>query len=264
MKSKWNSLLVGSCNVFGLALLALSATAGGSVVRADDPSTLQSIVGEPLVKIVLGIEQRVADLEASVAAFADSFTAKRIVAEQLCVTDGSGAQTCITKAQLDALLKTAVQAGQTTAATEPAATESGVTEQAASADKSPAATVAAAMPSETPPAIEPTDAVVDETVAIPEVAAVEPPATEQTGGQPVAAAVEAGAPLPEEAAVRPAVTEPAETIVAASAKPEIVVEVDRGATDEEPGNAALIETNPAPPELKAAPEEAPQVSERQE
>src|SRR5215475_4244036 len=99
MRSKWNSLVVGGCNVFGLALLALSATAGGSAVRAEDPSTLQ---GNVLEKIVLGIEQRVADLGASVAAFADSFTTKRIVTQELCVADGSGAQTCITKAQLDA------------------------------------------------------------------------------------------------------------------------------------------------------------------
>src|SRR5260370_35747548 len=69
MRSKWNSLVVGSCNLFGLALLALSATAGGSAVRAGDPSTLQ---GDAFEKMVLAIEQRVADLEASVAAFADS------------------------------------------------------------------------------------------------------------------------------------------------------------------------------------------------
>ena len=74
MKSRWNSLMVGGCNVVGLALLALSATAGGSAVRAGDPSTLQSAV---LEKIVSGLEQQVANLGASVAAFADSFTAPR-------------------------------------------------------------------------------------------------------------------------------------------------------------------------------------------
>src|SRR5258706_433092 len=98
MKSRWNSLMVGGCNVFGLALLALSATAGGSAVRAGDPSTLQSTV---LGKIVSGLEQQVANLEASMAAFADSFTTRRIATQELCVADSSGAQTCITKAHPD-------------------------------------------------------------------------------------------------------------------------------------------------------------------
>src|SRR5216684_56243 len=136
MKSRWNSLMIGGCNVFGLALLALSATAGGSAVRAEDPSTLQ---GNMFEKIVLAIEQRVTDLEASVAAFADSFTAKRIVTQELCVTDGSGTQTCITKAQLDALLRGATQTGQAPAGTEPA-----MTEQTA-ADKSVAPVAAVAV-----------------------------------------------------------------------------------------------------------------------
>src|SRR6266481_2349671 len=149
MKSKWNSLVIGGCNVFGLALLALSATAGGSAVRAEDPSTSQ---GNVLEKIVLTIEQRVADLGASMAAFADSFTTKRIVTQELCVADGSGAQTCITKAQLDALLRGAAQVGQAPAATEPA-----MTEQTAAADQS-VAPVAAAVPSEMPPATEPSGA----------------------------------------------------------------------------------------------------------
>ncbi len=258
MKSKWNSLLVGSCNVFGLALLALSATAGGSAVRADDPSTLQSIVSEPLTRIVLGIEQRLAGLEASVSAFADSFTAKRIVAEQLCVADGSGAQTCITKAQLDALLKTAVQ---TAAAIEP-----GVTEQTPAGETSvaPVAEVAATIPPETPPAIEPADAAEKETLATPEVAAAAPLATEPTPAQPTMAVTEPGAPLVEEAVVPPAAAEPAETVVAASGKPETVAAAERPAKDDESGTAAAIEIDLATPELKAAPEEPPQVSEPQE
>src|SRR5712671_4256035 len=148
MKSKWNCLVIGGCNVFGLALLALSATAGGSAVRAGDPSTLQSTV---LEKIISGLEQQVANLEASMAAFADSFTTRRIVTQEFCVADGSGAQTCITKAQLDALLRGAAQLGQA-----PAATESGMIQQTASTDKSvaPGDAVAVVVPSEMPPAIE--------------------------------------------------------------------------------------------------------------
>src|SRR5258708_17874856 len=120
MKSRWNSLMVGGCNAFGLALLALSATAGGSAVRAGDPSTLQSTV---LEKIISGLEQQVANLEASMAAFAEAFTTRRIVTRELCVADGSCAQTCITKAQPDALLRGPTQLGQA------AATAPGVTEQ---------------------------------------------------------------------------------------------------------------------------------------
>jgi hypothetical protein len=260
--------MVGGCNVVGLALLALSATAGGSAVRADDPSTLQSTVFE---KIVSGLEQQVANLGASVAAFADSFTARRIVAQELCVADSSGAQTCITKAQLDALLRGATQLGQA-----PAAAAPDMTEQTASADQSvaPTTAVAAVVQPEMPPAIEALaapvsppqagESILEETAeAIPEVAAVTPPATEPTAGQPPAASSEAAAPLPAEATAPPA-SEPAETIVAANAKAETIVAAERPAKDEESAAAGPTETDLAAPELKAVPADAPPASEREE
>jgi hypothetical protein len=266
MKSRWNSLMVGGCNVVGLALLALSATAGGSAVRAGDPSTLQSTV---LDKIVSGLEQQVANLEASMAAFAESFTTRRIATQELCVADGGGAQTCITKAQLDALLRGAMQLGQAPAAP-------GVTEQAASADKSiaPGDAVAAAVPPEMPPAIEASAATVppsqaeessvrETAEAMPEVAAVMPSAAEPTAGEPAAASSEAAAPLPAEATAPPA-SEPAETIVAANAKPETFVTAERPAKDEDAAPAAQKETDLAAPEPKAVPAEAPPASERVE
>jgi hypothetical protein len=270
MKSRWNSLVVGSCNVFGLALLALSATAGGSAVRAGDPSVLESVVLEPFTKIVQGVEQRVADLEATIGALADSFSAKRVVAQQLCVADDGGAQTCITKAQLDALLKTAAHAGQTAAAVEP-----GLTEQAA--DKPVAPVAAVATPSETPPAIEPSGAALpippsqteegrvgEATVAMPEVAVVVPSDTEVTAGQPTAAASEARTPLAE-ATLSPPSTESVETVVAASAKPESQITTERPARDEEPAHAGSVETTAATPEVKTVPAEAPpDVAERLE
>jgi hypothetical protein len=261
--------MVGGCNVVGLALLALSATAGGSAVRAGDPSTLQSTV---LEKIVSGLEQQVANLEASMAAFADSFTTKRIVTQELCVADGSGAQTCITKAQLDALLRGAAQVGQA-----PAAIAPGVTEETASTDKSvaPGDAVAAVVPPEMPPAVEASGAPVpppqtgessvgETAEALPEVAAVMPPAVEPTAGQPAAASSEAAAPLPAEATAPPAASEHAETIVAANAKPETIVTAERPAKDEEPAPAGPGETDLATPDVKAAPAEAPPVSERVE
>src|SRR5262245_15132422 len=208
MRSKWNSLVVGGCNLFGLALLALSATAAGSTVRAEDPSALQSIVFEPLTKMLTGLESRVANLEASMAAFGDSFAAKRIVARELCVADDSGTQTCITKAQLDALLRSAMQTGQAAAATQPRETE-----QTASADRSvaPAAPVAAVEP---PVAAEPGETEqtpsADRSVepAAP-VAAAEPPdaadagetaptPSADTSAQPAAAVAAAAAPGPPE------------------------------------------------------------------
>ena len=50
------------------------------------------------------VEARVTSIEASLALFAGSFTTRELNTRQLCVSDESGAQTCITKAQLDALL----------------------------------------------------------------------------------------------------------------------------------------------------------------
>jgi len=263
--------MVGGCNVVGLALLALSATAGGSAVRAGDPATLQSTV---LEKIVSGLEQQVANLEASMAAFADLFTTRRIVTQELCVADGSGAQTCITKAQLDALLRGAAQLGQA-----PAATEPGMAEQTASADESvaPATAVAAAVLPEMPPAIEPSGAPLpvlppqaeessagETAEATPEVAAAMPSATEPAAAQPTSASSEAAAPLPAEATAPPPASEPAETIVAASAKAETIVTAERPTKDEEAAPAGPRETDLATPEPKAVPAEAPPASERVE
>jgi hypothetical protein len=99
---------------FAVALLALSFSLGSSyVVRADDPvstSFLQEIFVDPIVTAVNGLEQRLASLEGTLALFASSFSSQHISARELCVSDDSGAQTCITKAQLDALLKRIAQA----------------------------------------------------------------------------------------------------------------------------------------------------------
>jgi hypothetical protein len=112
MKDRWNSLAVGSCSVIGVALLALSVTAGGSAVRAGD-AVVDSVALEPLMKLADIFAQRIAKIEASVAAVGDSLKTRRIAVQELCVADDSGAQTCITKEQLDALLKGAVQTAQT-------------------------------------------------------------------------------------------------------------------------------------------------------
>jgi hypothetical protein len=95
---------------FAVALLALSFSVGGSyVVRAEDPevsiSSLREMVVEPIMKAVSGLEQRLTNLEEGLALFAASFSSHQIITRELCVSDDSGAQTCISKAQLDTLIK---------------------------------------------------------------------------------------------------------------------------------------------------------------
>jgi hypothetical protein len=273
MKSIRNSLAAGSCHVFGLALLVLCATAGGSAVRAADPSILQNVVFDPIAQIVLRVEQRVADLEATVAAFAESFTSERIVAQQLCVADGSGAQTCITKAQLDALLKGAMQAGQASARI-----ELGADAQAISTDKSVPSAPAVAMPSDTSPAIEPPAAAAGDTGTPSAVAADMPPAIEKPAShldesatsmfevaastpsatspsieQPAAAVGESDTPLAALATVMAPATEPVEAVIAAIAKPETVIAAEQPVEHEEPAGPAMA--NSPAPALSAVPVE---------
>jgi hypothetical protein len=107
---------IGSASHFGklccglsMAVLALAATLDGSrAVRADDvgdlTTSLQEMIVDPIMKTVQALEVRLSGLESTVGAMADSFNSRRVVANVLCVSDDTGAQTCVTKAQLDALL----------------------------------------------------------------------------------------------------------------------------------------------------------------
>jgi hypothetical protein len=106
--------------LFAMPALALSlslATAGNA--HADE-NTLSSAVWElvamPLMKVVQAVEERVTTLESTITAFAASFTTQRLEAHKLCISDDSGAQTCISKAQLDALLRAASVAAEPEAA----------------------------------------------------------------------------------------------------------------------------------------------------
>src|SRR5437764_10473295 len=112
---KTTSVLVRRSGALAVAVLTLSFAFGGpNAVRAEDPETSPSILREmvfvPVMRAVQGLEQRLSSLEATIASFAQSITSERIVARQLCVSDDSGAQTCLTKAHLDALLKNQVHA----------------------------------------------------------------------------------------------------------------------------------------------------------
>jgi hypothetical protein len=93
-------------SVVAAAVLAFWFTFGGSqVVRAEEAEIL-SPPGQDMVlvsaKTVLELEQRVIFLEETVAALTESW--QHIDTHRLCVSDDSGAETCISKPQLDALL----------------------------------------------------------------------------------------------------------------------------------------------------------------
>jgi hypothetical protein len=109
MKMGSASLLGRLCCSLFMAVLVLAVSLDGSrAVRAEDAddltSSLQEMIVDPILKTVQSVEERLTGLEATVGTMAQSFTSQRVVAQVLCVSDGAGAQTCITKAQLDTLL----------------------------------------------------------------------------------------------------------------------------------------------------------------
>jgi len=87
-----------------IAFLALAFTSGVSMVRAqtDVPSWM---LADPISDAVKAVEARVASLEAKVASVAESLASRQSPEHQLCVADDAGARICISKAQLDRLLK---------------------------------------------------------------------------------------------------------------------------------------------------------------
>ena len=92
-----------------VAFLALAFTSGVSVVRAqtDVPSWM---LVDPISTAVKAVEERLISLEAKVASVAELLTSRQSTEHELCVADDAGARTCISKVQLDRLLKI-MQAG---------------------------------------------------------------------------------------------------------------------------------------------------------
>jgi hypothetical protein len=82
--------------------------------RADETEVVaaspQETLVAPIVQAIDALAQRMSSLEEGIAMFAVSFTSQRLATRQLCVADDSGAETCITRAQLDGLLKRVAQA----------------------------------------------------------------------------------------------------------------------------------------------------------
>lgn len=136
-------------SVAAAALLAAWFTFGGSqIARAEDPETIAPPAQEMILvpaKDVHALEARVAYLEETVAALTESW--QHIDTHRLCVSDDSGAETCITKAQLDVFLSQSAQAKTS----EPALAQEA--KLAPPAEATEAAEVVAAAP--TPPAAEP-------------------------------------------------------------------------------------------------------------
>jgi hypothetical protein len=146
--------------VLAVPVLALSFTIGGpNAGRADNndmlPHVLRDMVFSPIMNAVQGMQQRLSNLESSVAALSADVTSQRVASRQVCLADDSGAQTCITKAQLDTLLRVQAQ----TDIPQPAASEVAV--PSASPDDAQAENAAQAT-SESEPSIVAADAAREE------------------------------------------------------------------------------------------------------
>jgi hypothetical protein len=156
MKTTMKSLFAGSYAIAAAALLGFWFTFGAAqMARAEDAETLsppgQDMVLVP-VKTVSALEQRVIYLEETVAALTESW--QHINTHRLCVSDDSGAETCVTKAQLDVLLTQSPRAEISQAA---------VSQEAKAA--APAESAEVAVTTETSPPSEPT-AVAGEQAAV--------------------------------------------------------------------------------------------------
>ncbi len=151
MTTPVKSVLLRPSVAAAAALLAAWFTFGGSqIARAEDPETVSPPAQEMILvpaKDVHALEARVAYLEETVAALTESW--QHIDTHRLCVSDDSGAETCISKAQLDRFLSQSAQAtiSEPTVAQEaklaPPAEATEATEGVAAAPTSPAAEPAA-------------------------------------------------------------------------------------------------------------------------
>jgi hypothetical protein len=119
MTTKSRLLTKISCG-FSVAFLAFAYTSNISAVRAqaDVPSWMMV---DPISTAMKALEERLTSLEAKVASVAEAMAARP--STELCVADEAGDRTCISKAQLDRLLKMA----QTAAIEPPAKTNDRMT-----------------------------------------------------------------------------------------------------------------------------------------
>ncbi len=147
-----------------VTFLALAFTSGVSMVRAQSDVPSWMLV-DPISTAVKAVEDRLTSLEAKVTLVTESLTSRQSTEHELCVADDAGARTCISKAQLDRLLKMM----QTAAIEPPAKVNDRMTSSLAESVTAPAKVESAvesaeAMP--TAPAAETQAAVVEEPAQI--------------------------------------------------------------------------------------------------
>jgi hypothetical protein len=96
-----------SCGL-SIAFLALAFSSSISALRAQSdtaPSSWLEMFVDPTLDAVKAVEDRLTSLEAKIASVGWSLTSQQVTGHELCVADDAGARTCISKAQLDRLLK---------------------------------------------------------------------------------------------------------------------------------------------------------------
>ena len=151
MTTKSRLLTKVSCGL-SVAFLAFAYTSNISAVRAQSDVPTWMMV-DPISTTVKALEDRIAGLEAKVA----SLTAQQSTDHELCVADDAGARTCISKAQLDRLIKMM----QTAAIDEPAKTTDRLTTSVSESVTEPAK-VESVEAAPAAPAVETQAAVVEE------------------------------------------------------------------------------------------------------
>jgi len=109
---------------------------------------------DPISTAVKAVEDRLTSLEAKVTLVTESLTSRQSTEHELCVADDAGARTCISKAQLDRLLK--ITQAATAQVTNPVAAlaEPAEAVPAASAPETPAAEEPAEIETTTATAVE--------------------------------------------------------------------------------------------------------------
>jgi hypothetical protein len=163
MKIRLKAILVSTTSALAVALVAFSFTLGGTGVgRADDAEALTAARPEMVLvsaKTLDALEQRISYLEEPIASLSQS---TQQVTHRICIADDSGAQTCVTKSELDALLTREPRAAETVQGATVTAAET--TPPA----KEPAAIVPAANNPEAGNPELPTPVVAKEEAAVPE------------------------------------------------------------------------------------------------
>ena len=256
------------------AIVAVAFAFGGSqAVRAENPemSDPHETVIARIIRTVGEFGERLGHVESTVDAFASSLVSRQITAQRLCVADESGAQTCISKAELDGLLAMQAQlvaghpvASETTnvaveTPTQPEISKT-VTELPAQPEAAPAAEhpeTAAVEPAQ--PQAEPAIAAGEQPKQSEEAASLQPEpvrseatarsepgqpeisvSAQTVAGQPAGAVMSPGEPAMQAAEAPTAASEPAEAVASRSEpaqRPGSAIVQSATATGEEAGAA---------------------------